>query len=121
MEQIKIANNLKDGLMDALSLAASKQVQLDYQANAPIADVAAEIFAMWGDGYYPDLRFLDLVFSEKELKVLAEYEIKMNNVLKKLPRPIPYLEQFQTMPEWQELSAAAQTALNKLDALKLKP
>ncbi len=45
---------LRQGLLEALQLASSAEVQRDYARRVVIADVPAEVFCSWEDLYYPE-------------------------------------------------------------------
>jgi ABC-type sulfate transport system substrate-binding protein len=115
--EIEIAKGIRFHLIKSIEMLASKEKQLEFQANAPIAAVSSEIFNNWDGNYHPSGIYLPYAFSEKELEILAEFNVKIDEILSSMPEIMPHINEFQAMPEWQRLTSAAQTALNKLEQL----
>jgi len=121
----------RQDIIDTLSLISSREEQLKYQLEVPVADVTAEIFCHWGDGCYRDGKYLNEewclgVFSTAELEAMAEFNQVLNSIGDALSQKsrveqytpsrqwAPRIEEFVLTPEWAKLSEAAAKALKVL-------
>src|SRR5688572_4767698 len=101
---------LRKNILDVLELWVSKEAQLEYQENVPIAQVSAELFCQWSDFYYPedtDDRFLKLAFNEKELKLLADFNEVIERESNREYFRLSPIELFVYSLEWQEINRKA--------------
>jgi len=106
----------RDDIIETLQLISSRDEQLEYQRQVPMAHVSAEIFCHWGDCCYRNGKHLEEewcrpIFSPLEREAMANFNDVLNQISGALPEP-PWIEQFVLMPEWARLSEAAATALS---------
>jgi hypothetical protein len=101
-------------LVESLLYIASSEKAREYQRNAPIADVPAELFCQWDDEYHPEDPVLPEAFTENELKALASFHRQFEKVADATPDILPPLEEFFTLPEFQSLQRRAVQTLAAL-------
>lgn len=104
---------LRENLIETLRLASSIEAQREYERNAPIAQVPAEVFCLWGDQYHDDCRLLDQVFDPAERAALAAYDARLGEIAGASPR-FSGVEEFYAHPCWRELAEAAARTLAAL-------
>jgi uncharacterized protein YbaR (Trm112 family) len=116
VDDIELARRLRQNLLDVLELWTSKEQQLEYQANVPIAQVTAELICQWADDYYyPETKHFKLAFDENERTVLADFDKVLNNIVDNIPAPLPSLNDFINTNDWLVISQAAIATLTKLN------
>lgn len=100
-------------MLEVLELIASREQQLQYQRDVPIAQVSAELFNMWDDIF--DAEFLNdefsAAFSAEEIQTMRLFDGELNKICSRLPRSLPSIEKFILTPQWEQLSQAANKAL----------
>lgn len=102
----EMARRLRENLLDVLQLWSSKEEQLKYQENVPIAQVSSELFGQWETFYEPESSQFKSAFNEIESKILAEFNMLIQHVLEKLTN-IPVIEEFIITNEWIIINKAA--------------
>jgi hypothetical protein len=106
-----VLQRVRNRLIEYLQLVASRQAQLLYQASARV-DVSTELINQWDDWFPKEPGLLvDPVFTSEERLALARFHSVMLEVVDALPRNIPDLGTFQTLPAWTRLQQAATQAL----------
>lgn len=114
----ELAQNLRRGIIETLQLISSREEQLNYQRNVPIAYVSAELFCLW-DGYYNEdsagEEWFRNVFSNEQLEAMKQFNQIFNDVLTSLPEELPSIEELILTPQWGKLSTAATLALRAFD------
>lgn len=111
----------RQNVIETLQLISSREEQLDYQRDVPIAHVTAEIFCHWTDGCYQNGKFLKekwciSAFSATELQAIAEFNETLNQVSDSALE-LRSIDQFVLTPEWAKLSEAAARALRVFQPL----
>ncbi|WP_133242813.1 hypothetical protein [Pontibacter virosus] len=111
----EMATRIRKLVLDVIELWSSKEAQLNYQKNVPIANVSAELFEQWTDFYNPDDRKFKMAFNETELKLLADFEHVLERETTRVsPYNVPDIELFVYTLEWREINNAAIELLNKI-------
>ncbi|ARS35690.1 hypothetical protein [Pontibacter actiniarum] len=103
----EMANTLRKNLLDVLDLWISKEEQLAYQENVPIAQVSSELFNQWEDFYYPESDSFKLAFDERERKILSDFDKILNHINDKTLNNLPYITDFIKTNDWQVVNKAA--------------
>jgi hypothetical protein len=99
-------------ILDALRLISSREAQLEYQRQVPIADVVGEIFCCWADdSFSPNDTSLRALFTDSEWAALIAFDSRFEAVYAQMPRRHIGIEEFVTDPLSQELANAAKDAL----------
>lgn len=106
----EIAKNIRDLVINTLSLLSSKEEQLAYQKKVPIADVSAELFCQWDGAFIPDSKHNSEAFTSEELQYLIEFNDIFNRISDEVPDELPAIEEFIKTPEWLKLKNAATQA-----------
>ena len=96
---------------------ASKDSQIDYQKNVPIAQVTAELFCQWEDFYIPDSKDFKQFFSKEELKLLSEFDKALNDTIDMTPENLPVIEKFIETTEWKIMNFKAIEIKRKLNTI----
>ena len=111
---------IRSTVLEILELISSKEKQIKYQNEVPIAQVPAELFCLWTDIYLfeEDPATYEAIFSPSELKILNEFDAFLPSISVVTPEELPSLEEFSETDEWKRLSGAAADALRKLSELK---
>ena len=107
------SSSIRDGIIEALRLAASAEKQQRYAADVSIADVPAEVFCIWQDQYVPDSPCLKQQFDAHEVDALASYAATCSHIARQLPDHL-CVPAFQARDEWQDLASAARETLAAL-------
>ncbi len=108
----ELANNIRKLVIDTLKLLSSKEEQLKYQKNVPIADVSAELFCQWDGAYVPESPVNNRAFSKEEIVSLDEFNTIFNKIADSTPDNLPSIEKFVETNEWKELSISARKTLD---------
>jgi len=99
-------SDFRASIKEFLELLSSKEQQLKYKANVPIADVAAELVCMWFDDmYHPDTDLFKRSFTPKEISQLSTFNSVYDNLANKLPDT---LEGYHKSKEWAQIMKHAQ-------------
>ena len=115
----ELVNKIRQNILDILELWASKDKQLAYQENVPIAQVSAELFCQWADDFYdPDSIQFNLAFDENEREILAEFDRSLDDISERLMNNLPYITDFVKTNEWLSLNQLAAETLDKIDGNK---
>jgi len=112
-EQI-VYQRVRNRLIEYLAVAGSFEQQREYQARVPAVSVPNEIINQWED-WTPGANLLGFgppVFTSDELAALKAFGITWERVVRGTPKQLPSLEETLTLPQWEELRAAAEAALN---------
>jgi hypothetical protein len=103
------SQEFRASMQELLELIASKEQQLAYQTNVPIADVAAELLCMWFDDmFHPDTDLFQSSFSQKEIEQLSSFNKSYDILAKKLPGT---LEEYHKNKEWSQIMEQAHKTL----------
>ena len=114
-------NNTRRNIINTLYLISSKEKQLNYQENVPIARVSAELFCQW-DEHFPSEKNDDLfreTFNEDERMILCEFNEVFERVAEATPNDLPDIHDFIKTDALVQLSKAASIALKKLSNVNL--
>lgn len=77
---------VRDNILETLRNLSSKELQIEYQKNVPIADVPSELLCSWfDDNYFPNEKIFIESFSIDELKILKDFNNFLSLHEKKLP------------------------------------
>lgn len=115
LDDKELTKRVRQNLLDVLDLWASKESQLEYQRNVPIAQVSAELFCQWADDFYhPDSTHFKMAFDEREKGLLAEFDKVLNDISDKAPTDLPYITEFVKTNEWLVINQAAVETLKKI-------
>jgi hypothetical protein len=107
--------NIRIGLNGILKLWASKNEQLDFQKNVPIADVSAELFCQWSDDFYDEENPVLLKeFNQMELQALKEFDNVICHVADIIPEELPPINEFIKTHEWEIVHLQALSTLKQL-------
>lgn len=99
---------------ELLELLSSREAQLRYEADVPIANVPAEMFCMWfDDHYHPETAWFSEAFTSHERQALTDFNAFFSGVTDRLPtdRGVAGLH---AEPVWDEVCARAADALAEL-------
>ncbi len=113
----ELAQTMRRNVREELHLLASREKQLEYQRNVPIAFVTAELFCMWEECFRPEWVKDDwfwMAFSSQETQETQALET-LNDVvevvLSKIDKNPPSIEEFILTAESEELAQASAMAL----------
>lgn len=115
MNEIEIAQGIRENTLGTLRLIADGEAQRKCQSDVPYVSVPNALFNEWEDWYDPDEgRVFQIAFSEAERDVLREFNAVLDEVCDATPASMPPLEELMATPEWEKLSRAARDALERL-------
>ncbi len=104
----------RDSIKNLLELLSSKEDQLKYQKDIPIANVPAELLCMWFDDcYHPNTRLFKRSFSSNEQEKLEEFNQFYDTHCKKLP---DILEEMHINEDWKLIMHKAKETLEEVFA-----
>jgi hypothetical protein len=104
--------DLRNNIVGLVRLLASKDEQLAYQRDVPIANVPAELVCMWFDDlYHPYDNVFSEVFSPAECERLARFHEFFDVRHKHLPATLP---EMHNNSEWLDVMAEARRVLDDL-------
>lgn len=109
-----LAANMRQRVIETLSLVSSEDRQRKYQLAVPYIDVSAELFNQWEDFYHPDDDGFRQGFRPEELEALRRFNNVFEEVAKETPKFLPPLDEFLKSTSWRKLSDAAAEALRAL-------
>jgi hypothetical protein len=107
----KIAEQIRKNIFEILDLWSSKESQIEFQKNVPIAHVSDELFNIWDDNYYPESEIHKIAFTEKEREILEKFNMLLNMISDNTPQNLPNLDEFVLTNEWIELNALAKEVI----------
>ena len=110
----ELAKRLRQNVFNVLELWTSKDEQLKYQENVPIAQVSSELFNQWDDFYYPDSDSFKLAFDEKERQILSDFDKILGHICDKTMGNLPYITDFVKTNDWLIVNQAAADTLRRL-------
>lgn len=110
----ELAIRLRNNILGVLELWTSKNKQLEYQDNVPIANVSVELFCQWDDFYYPDSVHFKLAFDDKERESLDNFNKVLNHISDKTTENLPYISDFVKTNDWLLINQAAIDTTKKL-------
>jgi hypothetical protein len=100
-------------IREELSLLASAEEQLKYEATVPHVNITAELLCGWfDDSYYPDDPGFISCFSTSELEALAEFNRYFDARTDGLPESMGTVNTWLMHPAWQEVMRAAARTLS---------
>lgn len=115
INDIELVNRIRQNVLNVLSLWSSKEEQLEYQENVPIAQVSAELFCQWADdSYHPESRQFKMAFNEKEREILADFDKTFNCISEKTSNNLPDIAKFVKTTEWKIVNQAAIDTIKKI-------
>src|SRR5262245_39760742 len=107
------ALDVRRHIIELVRLIASKEQQLAYERDVPIADVPSELVCMWVDDlYHPDSDLFFEAFNSRERDRLAKFHTFFDARVHQLPDSLP---EMQKNPAWIEVMREAQRVLDDLD------
>ena len=105
-----IREEFRESVRSILELLSSKELQLKYEKDVPIAHVPSELLCTWFDDlYHPDSILFQKSFSQEELEILERFNKFYDERTKGLPNS---LDELHRNPEWQEIMNKAEKVLN---------
>lgn len=107
----------RQNVFGVIDLWSSKESQLDYQKNVPIAQVSAELFCQWEDFYYPDSNDFKQAFDNNELELLSDFDKALNETAEKTPENPTQIEEFIKTREWIDMNKKAIEIRDKLNTV----
>ena len=107
ISEIELAKRLRKNLLEVLDLWISKDEQLEYQENVPIAQVSSELFNQWDDFYNPDSDSFKLAFNKKEREILGDFDKVLSHICEKTMKYLPYIKDFVNTNDWFVVNKAA--------------
>ncbi len=111
----EFAKRIRQNILEILNLWASKEKQLEYQENVPVAQVTVELFSQWSDDFYhPESTHFKMVFNEKEREALAAFDKVINHISDKTPNDLPVITDFVKTNKWLIVNQEAIRTLNKI-------
>ena len=117
MTKEKLSKTIRKNIFELLELWSSKDEQLEYQKNVPIAQVSAELFCQWDDFYHPETEPHKLAFSNIETEIIKKFYAKLDLVSKKTIGHLPYIDEYILTNDWKELNELAKKTLVNLNSL----
>lgn len=118
IDDSELADIIRQNVLDILLLWSSKDKQLEYQKNVPIAQVSAELFCQWADDcYIPEAGQFELAFTKIEREILADFDKKINYISDNTPNDLPFITDFVNTHEWFVLNQLAAETLKKINEL----
>lgn len=115
IDDLEIANSIRQNVLQILELWACKEKQLEYQAKVPIANVPAELFNQWEDDFYhPESNHFKIAFEEKEREILAYFDKSLKYISDKTSTDLPDIIEFIKTKEWDVINRAAIEVLEKI-------
>ena len=97
----------RKNVFGVIDLWASKEKQIDYQGEVPIAQVSAELFCQWEDFYWPDSDDFKPAFEKEELEILSDFDKALNETIEKTRQDLPLIETFVETKEWIKMNKKA--------------
>jgi len=110
----ELTQTMRRNVLEELHLLASREKQLEYQRNVPIAFVTAELFCMWEECFRPEWVKDDwfwMAFSSQETQALETLNDVVEVVLSKIDKNPPSIEEFILTAESEELAQTSAIAL----------
>lgn len=112
---VEIGRTIRNGIISVLELWASKEAQLNYQKDVPIANVPAELFCQWcDDSYHKESPIIGKEFSIKEKEALVQFDEIINRISALTPEELPGITEFIETNEWKIINQAAIETLPKI-------
>jgi hypothetical protein len=109
-----VEQRVRNRVIEYLEIAASFEIQLDYQRAVPAVSVPGEVINQWEDWVHVDPRTdaqLSAVYSQDEARALGSFHATWSRVADGTPNPLPSIAETQQLPEWDELRQAAISTL----------
>lgn len=102
----------KQIITEQLEMLASEHEQLEYERNAPRADVTFELVCGWfDDSYHPHNNAFSSCFTVAELAALAEFNAVFERCFPNLPVSKGRIGNWHASDSWREVMSAAARAL----------
>ena len=106
------AVDLRNNIVGLVRTLASKDEQLAYEFNVPIANVPAELVCMWFDDlYHPDADLFLEAFTPAERERLARFHAFYEARVEQLPDTLAEMHQNAA---WLEVMSEAQRVMDDL-------
>ena len=93
-QKSELQRNSRKEVIATLQLISSKEEQIEYQSEVPVADVIAELFSDWESAYLREQEWFTEIFSERELQALEQFNTEIETIMSKLEEPLPPLNEF---------------------------
>jgi len=107
----------RKNVFGVIDLWASKENQLEYQKNVPIAQVSDELFCQWEDFYLSHSDDFKQAFNDEELKILLEFDIVLKETIDKTPQNLPEINEFVETDEWKMMNSKAIEIKKKINTV----
>lgn len=114
----ELSKTIRKNIFELLELWSSKEEQIEYQKNVPIAQVSAELFCQWDDFYHPETEAHKLAFSEIESEMIESFYSKLKLISNETTEWLPYIDEFILTKEWIVLNKLAIKTLANLNSLQ---
>jgi len=106
-------NPIRKSIKEILEILASKENQIRYELDVPIANVPAELISMWfDDTYHPDSSQHKEAFSAEEQQILRSFNAFYDSRVDKLPKT---LDEMHASPLWDEIVKEAQRVCKSIE------
>ena len=109
-----VYQRLRNQVIDHLELLSSREKQLEYQREVPIAHVSAELFEQWSDILNPKAskeQFPQGLYSAAERSEVHKFNQVFLEVSSTTSSQLPTIAEFVETEEWKKLQKAASKAL----------
>ena len=113
-QKSELQRNTRNEVIDTLQLISSKEEQIEYQCEVPVADVITELHRDWESAYLRDQEWFTEIFNERELQALDQFNTEIETIMSKLGEPLPPINEFIETAVWNHLVFAANLALSEL-------
>jgi hypothetical protein len=110
----------RKNIFGVIDLWASKENQLEYQKNVPIAQVSTELFCQWEDFYLLDSDDFKQAFNVEELKILSEFDNALKEIVDKTQQTLPVIDEFIETDEWRMMNSKAIEILKKINRVSIR-
>ena len=109
------AAGIRYQVLEHLNLLASRQQQVGYKSDVPIADVPAELVCGWFDDlYHPNEPAFLAAFSQEERAALAEFHAVFETAMSTLEGSLESLQSLHSNRAWTTVVEAAGRALHEM-------
>ncbi len=106
-------NPIRESLKEVLQMLASKENQIKYEKDVPVANVSSELICMWFDDiYHPDSSQHKEAFSTEEQQVLSSFNTFFYSRKDKIPKTLSEMHANQL---WNEIVKEAQRIIKLIE------
>ncbi|WP_180146916.1 hypothetical protein [Desulfoluna butyratoxydans] len=105
-------NSIRKNIKEILDLISSKEEQIKYEKEVPIANVPAELICTWFDDlYHPQSKLHQEAFSDDEQQILDSFNTFYESRVGELPET---LSEMHINLQWEEIIKEAQRVLRSI-------